>query len=107
MNSNKASSIRLRRIQMSRAYRISVKESLQRDIAASDEVCSDLEILEILPADQMADLLRGELKGRGFVEADDKLVRTENGITVAVDPRSGEISVKSEAANCIELKAER
>lgn len=92
---------------MSRAYRISVKESLQRDIAASDEVCSDLEILEILPADQMADLLRGELKGRGFVETDDKLVRTENGITVTVDPRSGEIAVKSETANSIELKAER
>ena len=42
---------------MSRAYRIRVKESISQDLSASDEVCSDLEILEILPGDQMADLL--------------------------------------------------
>src|SRR6187401_630302 len=53
---------------MSRAYRIRVKESISQDLSASDEVCSDLEILEILPSDQMADLLSGELKGRGFEE---------------------------------------
>jgi hypothetical protein len=92
---------------MSRAYRISVKESLTRDIAASDEVCSDLEILEILPADQMADLLRGELKGRGFEEAGGKLVRSENGVTVSVDPKTGEVSVKAEIADNVDLTAER
>ena len=50
---------------MSRAYRITVKESLKKDLSASDEVCSDLEILEILPSDQMAELMRGELKDFG------------------------------------------
>src|ERR1700733_9075619 len=94
---------------MSRAYRINVKESLKRDIAASDEVCSDLEILEILPREQMAELLRGELKERGFEEegAGGKLVRTENGVSVAVDPNSGEVSVKAETADEVDLQAER
>lgn len=92
---------------MSRAYRITVKESLQRDLSASDEVCSGLEILEILPPEQMAELLRGELKGRGFQDEDGKLVRSENSVTVTVDPRNGEISVKSETRDSVDLKAER
>jgi hypothetical protein len=91
---------------MSRAYRINVKESLERDLSASDEVCSDLEILQILPPEQMADLLRGELKGRGFEEENDKLVRVDKGVTVTVDPNTGEVSVKSETADKVELKAE-
>ena len=81
---------------MSRAYRIRVKESISTDLSASDEVCSDLEILEILPGDQMADLLEGALKGRGFREEDGKLVRSKDGVTVTVDPKSGEIGVKAE-----------
>jgi hypothetical protein len=92
---------------MSRAYRITVKESLRKDLAASDEVCSDLEILEILPPEQMADLLRRELKGRGFKERENKLVRIENGITVCVDPSTGEASVKAEAADSIDLEGQR
>src|ERR1700722_10478957 len=78
---------------MSRAYGITVKESLKKDLAASDEVCSDLEILEILPPEQMAELLRGELKERGFQEQEGKLVRRDEGIIVTVDPTVGEISV--------------
>jgi len=92
---------------MSRAYRITVKESLARDLSASDEVCSDLEILAILPPDQMAELLRGELKRRGFEENGEKLIRHDDGITVAVDPKTGEVSVKAETADSVELKAQR
>ena len=51
---------------MSRAYRIRVRESINQDLKASDEVCADLEILEILPGDQMADLVTKELKARGY-----------------------------------------
>jgi hypothetical protein len=92
---------------MSRAYRIRVKESISTDLSASDEVCSDLEILEILPGDQMADLLEGELKGRGFEEKDGKLVRTKDGVTVTVDPKSGEIGVKAEKQEKVELETEK
>ncbi len=92
---------------MSRAYRISVKENLTRDLTASDEVCSDLEILEILPREQMAELLRGELQGRGFEDEDGKLVRHDDAITVTVDPNTGEISVKAEAVDSVTLEAQR
>ena len=92
---------------MSRAYRIRVKESISQDLSASDEVCSDLEILEILPGDQMADLLEGELKGRGFQEEDGKLVRRKDGVTVTVDPKSGEVGVKAEKEEKVELESEK
>jgi len=92
---------------MSRAYRIRVKESISQDLSASDEVCSDLEILEILPGDQMADLLAGELQGRGFEEKDGKLVRSQDGVTVAVDPKSGEVSVKAEKEEHVDLETEK
>lgn len=92
---------------MSRAYRIRVKESISQDLSASDEVCSDLEILEILPGDQMAELLEGELKGRGFEEKEGKLVRTKDGVIVSVDAKSGEISVKTEKKDHVELETEK
>jgi hypothetical protein len=92
---------------MSRAYRITVKESLQKDLKASDEVCSDLEILEILSADQMAELLRGELKDRGFEDLDGKMVRRDAGITVTVDPTTGAVSVKAEATDSVDLHGQR
>ena len=46
---------------MSRAYRIRVRESLRRVIRAHDRVSTQLELLEVLPPEQMAQLLREEL----------------------------------------------
>ena len=93
---------------MSRAYRIRVRESVRREVRAEDHVTTTLELLEILPCDAMAGLLRDELIGRGFVEEGGTLVRRgEDGLSVAVDPASGEVTVRSEAAEEVELKAER
>jgi len=92
---------------MSRAYRITVKEGLTRDLQACDEICTNLEILEILPPEQMAELLSDELKGRGFEESEGTLTRTENGVTVRIDPKSGEVTVKAELEDKVDLKAER
>lgn len=92
---------------MSRAYRIRVRESINQDLKASDEVCADLEILEILPGDQMADLVTKELKARGYEEQDGKLVKHHEGVTVTVDPKSGEVSVKAEKEERIDLKTEK
>lgn len=93
---------------MSRAYRITVKESTTRDIKGSDEICTQLELLEILPPEQMADLLRGELKNRGFDESDDgTMTRKDGKITVTVDPCNGEVAVKSEASETVTLEAKR
>ena len=53
---------------MSRGYRIRhrirVTERIEREVSASDEICSQLEVLEVLPREQMADLLSRELQER-------------------------------------------
>ncbi|MBL8800035.1 MAG: hypothetical protein JNM56_39495 [Planctomycetia bacterium] len=92
---------------MSRAYRIAVKENLKRIIRARDHVSTQLEILEVLPKDQMADLLKEELKRRGFEEQGQELVRSQNGVTVTVDPRAGTVKVEAERQESVELEGER
>lgn len=93
---------------MSRAYKIKVKESLLRVIRATDHVSSTLELLEILPGEQMADLLAKELEGRGFHRQGDLAVRDEgDGVTVEVDLKSGTVSVRAEDSEEVRLASER
>jgi hypothetical protein len=93
---------------MSRAYRITVKESETRHLKAGDEISTQLELLEILPPEDMATLLREELKNRGFVERDDgTLARQDGSVTVVVDPCSGEVTVKAETEETINQEARR
>ena len=83
---------------MSRCYRVRqtvrVSDSLKRDVTASDEICSELEILEILPCDQMGQLLKQELENRGFEENESEMVRTQDGVTVRVKPETGEVTIR-------------
>ena len=53
---------------MSRACWVRLRESVGHTVRAEDHVSTTLEILEILPCDEMADLLRQELTGRWFHE---------------------------------------
>lgn len=94
---------------MSRAYRITVKESETRHLKAGDEICTDLEILEILPPEDMGTLLRNELAKRGFEEQDDgTMTRTEkNGVTVTIDPCNGQVTVKAETGEMINQEVKR
>ena len=92
---------------MSRAYRIRVSESLSRTLHAEDRVSTQLELLEVLPREQMAGLLREELKRRGFEECDDQLVRTDGDLTTTVDPASGTVTVEAESTEKIALESER
>jgi hypothetical protein len=92
---------------MSRAYRIRVRESLKKTVKARDGISTQLEILEVLPADQMADLLAEELEQRGFECKEGELVRTRDGVTVTVDPETGSVTVQAEAAAKLDLEAEK
>jgi hypothetical protein len=92
---------------MSRAYRIRVRESLRRVLRAHDRVSTQLELLEVLPPEQMAQLLADELKGRGFEEKGGALVRKQNGVTVRVDPASGTVTVEAEASQEAALQGEK
>jgi DNA anti-recombination protein RmuC len=92
---------------MSRAYRIRVRESLSRVVTAKDGVSTRLEILEILPAEQMAELLAQELEGRGFERQGSALVRTDDGVTISVEPASGMVTVHIEGAEQVDLEREQ
>ena len=92
---------------MSRAYRISVKESVRRVVRAEDHVRSQLEMLDILPSDQMADLLAAELIRQGFERDGDTVVRTDGEVKVTVDLNSGTVTVQSETEQEVEVSGER
>jgi hypothetical protein len=91
---------------MSRAYRVAVKESQNRVLRAEDHVSTDLELIEVLPSDQMADLLADELAKRGFEREGDKMVRRQNGVTIEVEP-CGTVTVRAEDAEEATLEVQR
>jgi hypothetical protein len=80
---------------MSRAYRITLAESIRREIVAADEIASHLEILPVLPAEATAALLRDELIRRGFEEASDgQMTRTDDAATITILPTTGEVRIR-------------
>jgi hypothetical protein len=93
---------------MSRAYRVTVRESVTREVRGSDEIATRLELLDILPPEAMAGLLRESLKQKGFAENQDgTLSRKDGDVTVTVDPCDGEVTVKSVASEEVTVKGER
>jgi hypothetical protein len=92
---------------MSRRYRVKVRETLRRVVKAQDEVSSQLEILEILPAAEMAELLGQELERRGFQRKGGKAVRKKDKVEVSVDLTSGKVTVRSSAEKEVQLSAEK
>jgi hypothetical protein len=91
---------------VSRAYRICVRDSVRQVIRARDDVSTQLELLNILPAEQTAELLAAELQARGFKKEGAALVRKQDGVTVTVDPASGTVTVKADAKVEIQVEAE-
>ena len=92
---------------MSRAYRISVSESQNRVVRAEDRVSTHLELIEVLPCDQLSALLTEELKKQGFKEKDGQLVRKDKDVQVAVNPDTGEVTVSAESAEKVQLSTTR
>lgn len=93
---------------MSRAYRITVRESETRTIRGADEISTRLELLDILPPEDTAGLLKGALVEQGFKEGEDgRMTRQDGGLTVAVDPCDGTVTVTSEVAEQVGLEARR
>src|ERR1700722_2618329 len=92
---------------MSRAYRISVSESQNRVVRAEDCVSTHLELIEVLPCDQLAALLAEELKKQGFEEKDGQLVRKDKDVSVSVNADTGEVTVSTESAQKVQVTAKR
>lgn len=91
---------------MSRAYRISVRERASHILRAGDCVSTQLELLEILPAGRMAELLTDELQKRGFVKEGDRLVRRDDDVVIEVDAATATVTVKIEGEQQVELEGE-
>src|SRR5260370_41824453 len=85
---------------MSRAYRIRVKESLKRDLKAEDSLRTQIEMLVIRPSEQMREMRARELEQRGFESQEDGTMsrKGRNGVCVTVQPASGEVTIRAEAA---------
>ena len=94
---------------MSRVYRIEVSESLRRHLGVDDGLAFHLELLDILPKDEMAELLVERLVERGFLRDEDgTLTRsTADGVLTRVDPQTGRVlGVGIVGANAGELIAD-
>jgi hypothetical protein len=91
---------------MSRSYRISVRECINRVIKAEDRISTQLEILEILPPEVMGRMLADELEKRGYERDGEQMVKEEDGVVVTVDTRTGEVTVSAEASESSKLEAE-
>jgi hypothetical protein len=90
---------------MSRSYRICVRESVSRVIRAEDRVSTRLEILEVLPPEEMAGLLGDELERRGFRrQGDGTLARQAKGAVVTVDPATGTVTATIETAEAVKVE---
>ncbi|MCA2979276.1 MAG: hypothetical protein INH41_23305 [Myxococcaceae bacterium] len=93
---------------MSRAYRISIKESLSQHVQVEDGVSSTLELLPILQKERMRELLAAELTQRGFVRDGAQARRREaNGVEVEVDLETGQVSATIEGHQDVKLETER
>jgi len=91
---------------MSRSYRISVRECINRVIKAEDKVSTQLEILEVLPPAQMAGLLGDELENKGFRREGDELVKEDDGVVISVNAKTGEVTVSSAASETTKVEGE-
>lgn len=93
---------------MSRAYRISIKESLAQHVQVEDGVSSTLELLPILQKDRMQHLLGQELEKSGFTRKGTTASRTEkNGVEIEVDLETGQVSATAEGHQDVKLETER
>lgn len=93
---------------MSRAYRISIKESLAHHVQVEDGVRSTLELLPILQKDRMRELLAQELAQRGFTREGSTATRKEsNGVEVEVDLETGQVSATAQGHEEVKLSTER
>ncbi len=92
---------------MSRSYRVSVRECVNKVIKAEDRVSTELEILEILPPEQMAGLLADELEKGGYRREGNLLVKEEDGVVVSIDTEKGTVTISAEASETAKVEGER
>ena len=89
---------------MSRAYRISVSDSIKRHIKVEDGIQTTLDLLPILSPDRMMEILAAELEGLGFKREGEEAKRAdEDGVEVTVDLKTSTITARLAAESNLEI----
>ena len=88
---------------MSRAYRIQVSESEERVIHVDDSLETGIQVLDVLPREEMAELLGEELKEDGYEVEDGIATKTEDGVVTEVELATGKLRIAVEAEEEVEL----
>lgn len=81
---------------MSRAYRIRISESVSKVIHVHDGLSAPVDLLPILPKEQMLHLLGAELEKVGWTSSEGKVTKDFGGVTAEVDLMTGQISLRIE-----------
>jgi hypothetical protein len=93
---------------VSRAIQVRVSESVVRTVHVEDGVQTPLELLPVLAAERMADLLAKELEAQGFErDAQNPNLATRSdpdGIEITVDLQAATVSVKLGASTQLDEK---
>lgn len=84
---------------------IRVAEAQRRFIHVEDAVCTDVELLPILPPERLSEILARELEGRGFVVEEGVAKRTDDGVVIEVDLETARVSARVERGESVERKA--
>lgn len=89
---------------MSRAFRIRSADSRTETVHVEDGICTQLEILDVLPKEEMAELLARELAERGF-ERDGRIMRKVDGeVNIDVDLVEGTVSARIAVEKVVEAQ---
>jgi hypothetical protein len=78
-----------------------------RTVHVEDGVRAPLEVLPVLPAERMAELLARELEAIGFVRDGNLATRVDDGIEITVDLAAGNITVRLAADTSIAAESNR
>jgi ABC-type phosphate transport system auxiliary subunit len=93
---------------VSRAFVIRVAAGNRRVVQVADGVCTDIELLPILPRERLGEILGAELEGRGFTISEGSARRVDDdGVEIAVELETGQVSARVEEREVVERGAER
>lgn len=93
---------------MSKPYRIAIAETVRRHIVVEDGVETRLDLLGILPHDDMSALLEAELAKIGFEVANGLATRTDaDGVTIRVETKTRKITISMREESEVEQTTNR
>lgn len=89
---------------MSYAYRIEVKESRLIEVSGQDGLTSRLEVVDVLPAGEMQEIITRRLLEAGFEKNGEELVATIEGIQIRIQPENREVSLTASKTGSREVE---